>query len=84
MHDDENVSSEVRETINETLRDTLSTDGWTKLYWDIVLENLHDDFDIKTDLFELAQKRALLSRNVSDRRSYWKGYHQRQHTSYHN
>lgn len=55
MYDDQNVSPEVRETINETLRDTLSTDGWTRLYWDVVLENLHEDFDIETDLFELAQ-----------------------------
>ena len=60
MYDDQNVSPEVRQTINETLRDTLSTDGWTKLYWEVVLENLQEDFDIETDLFELAQNAPCL------------------------
>lgn len=60
MYDRENVSPEERAAINETLRDVLSTDGWTKYYWDIVLENLHEDLDIETDLLGLAQNAPCL------------------------
>lgn len=45
---------EVRETINETLRDVLSTGGWTRSQWDALLKYLDKEFGIKTDLLELA------------------------------
>jgi hypothetical protein len=56
MYDNDHIESpEVREALNGTLRDILSTDGWTKYHWDTVLERLHEDFDIETDLLELAE-----------------------------
>ena len=55
MHDQPVDSPEVREAINGTLRDILSTDGWGRSQWDVVLKNLKEEFGIEADLFQLAQ-----------------------------
>src|ERR1700730_18813423 len=52
--------AEVREAINSTLRDTLSTDGWGRDHWDRVIKGLHQEFGIDTDLLTLAQSAPYL------------------------
>lgn len=48
-------SPEVREAINQTLRDILSTGGWPPSQWDTVIKGLRESHGIETDLLELAQ-----------------------------
>jgi hypothetical protein len=61
MYDDDHVDSpEVREAINGTLRERLSTDGGTKYQWDILLKVLREEFGIETDLLDLAQNAPCL------------------------
>ena len=53
-------SPEVREAINSTLRDTLSTDGWGRSTWDVVIKNLREEIGVETDLLALAQNALCL------------------------
>jgi hypothetical protein len=63
MQDDKpSDSPEVREAINAALRDILATQGWGASTWDAVIEYLRTDFDIETDLLELAQNALCLIR----------------------
>src|SRR5262245_59287026 len=56
MYDsDELARPEVREVINDTLKDVLSTGGWGKSQWDAVIKNLRESHGIETDLMRLSQ-----------------------------
>jgi hypothetical protein len=53
-------SPEVREAINGTLREILSTEGWGQSQWDALLKYLDKEFGIETDLLELAERAPCL------------------------
>lgn len=50
-----NFDAAAREAINETLKDVLCDDGWGRSHWDNLIRGLRDEFQIETDMLELAQ-----------------------------
>lgn len=62
MDNTTNNSPEVREAINATLRDILSTENHGRSTWDVLIKDLRDEYNIETDLFELAQDAPCLIR----------------------